>query len=172
MRLLLVDDEPANLAALAAFLESPEHDIVTAPNGFEALKAFEESAPDLVMLDLMMPGFDGISVLRRIRQHPKRAETPVILLTAHSDREHRLRGLEAGADDFLEKPIDGSLLLARTTTLLRLQESSKQLEAARDELAARNASLERAQREQQELNEFIVHDLKGPLTGIVANTEW
>jgi len=172
MRLLLVDDEPANLAALEAFLEPLGHEILTASSGLEALRIFEERAPDLIILDLMMPGFDGLSALRQIRTHARRRDTPVILLTAHSDREHRLRGLEAGADDFLEKPIDGSLLLARTRTLLRLQESRNELEASRDALAARNASLERAQREQQELTEFIVHDLKGPLTGIVANTEW
>lgn len=172
MRLLLVDDEPANLAVLEAFLEPLEHEIIVARGGLEGLEEFEQSAPDLVILDLMMPGFDGLSVLSRIRAHARHKDTPVILLTAHSDREHRLMGLEAGADDFLEKPIDGSLLLARVRTLLRLQESRKELEASRDELAERNSSLERAQREQQELTEFIVHDLKGPLTGIVANTEW
>jgi two-component system, sensor histidine kinase and response regulator len=172
MRLLLVDDEPLNLTALEAFLEPLGHEIVKAHNGREALLAFERKPPDLIMLDLMMPGFDGIQVLTRVRAHPTRGDTPVILLTAHSDREHRLRGLEAGADEFLEKPIDCSLLLARTKTLLRLKESRDELAASRDALAERNGQLERAQREQQELTEFIVHDLKSPLTGIVANTEW
>lgn len=172
MRLLIVDDEPGNLHALSAFLKPLEHEILTARSGLDALQIFEEKAPDLIYLDLMMPGMDGLSVLAKIREHEQRRDTPVILLTGHSDREHRLKGIEAGADDFLEKPIDTSLLLARTRTLLRLQESRKALEASHEELRARNASLERAQREQQELTEFIVHDLKGPLTGIIANSEW
>lgn len=172
MRLLLVDDEPLNLLALEAFLSPLGHEIITAPGGREAVAAFERLPPDLVMLDLMMPGFDGIAVLKHVRAHPKLCDTPVILLTAHSDREHRLRGLEAGADEFLEKPIDCSLLLARTKTLLRLKESRDDLAASRDALRERNAQLERAQREQQELTEFIIHDLKSPLTGVIANTEW
>jgi len=172
MRLLLVDDEPLNLLALEAFLEPLGHEITKASGGREALLAFDRVPPDLVMLDLMMPEFDGIDVLRSVRAHPTRGDTPVILLTAHTDREHRLKGIEAGADEFLEKPIDCSLLLARTRTLLHLKESRDALAQSRDELREQNAQLERAQREQQELTEFIVHDLKGPLTGIVANTEW
>ncbi|HET9959482.1 MAG TPA: response regulator [Polyangiaceae bacterium] len=163
--LLLVDDEALNLSALAACLEPLEASISTAEDGHTAVRRFEESEPDLVILDLAMPGLDGIEVLRRIRSHATRYDTPVILLTGHAEREHRLRGLEAGADDYLEKPLDARVLLARANTLLRLKQS-------RDLLLIRNAELERAQREQRELTEFIVHDLKGPLTGIVANTEW
>lgn len=172
MCLLLVDDEPMNLVALRACLEPLGHEVLTARNGHLAIRAFEEFAPDLIMLDLVMPGVGGLDVLKRIRSHPSRGDTPVILLTAHSEREHRLRGMEAGADDFLEKPLDAALLIARTKTLLRLKEGRDELQASRDALAERNTSLERSQREQQELTEFIVHDLKGPLTGIVANTEW
>lgn len=172
MRFLLVDDESTNLAALAAFLDPLGHEILTAASGYEALRIFEASPPDLVMLDVKMPGMSGIEVLTQIRAHGSRGDTPVILMTAYSDRSHRLQGVEAGADEFLDKPIDGALLLARTQTLLRLRQFRNELQASRDALAQRNASLERAQREQQELSEFIVHDLKGPLTGIIANTEW
>jgi signal transduction histidine kinase len=90
---------------------------------------------------------------------------PVVLVTALSEREDRLRGLEAGADDFLLKPVDAAILLARVRTLLRLKQTL-------DELAGRNALLERLQREQRELTSFIVHDLKNPLAVVHLNLAW
>jgi signal transduction histidine kinase len=96
----------------------------------------------------------------------------VILLSAHSDREHHLRGTRAGADDFLEKPVDSALLLARVRTLMELKMSRDVLQASRDELERRHAALQDAQREHRELTEFIVHDLKSPLSVVQSGLEW
>lgn len=170
--ILLVDDEPANLAALSACLAPLGYRICTAGNGLDALPLLDSEQLALAIVDLMMPNLDGLGLLERIRAHARANATPVILLTANAEREWRLRGLEAGADDYLEKPLDAAVLMARARTLLRLKESRDELQASRDALTRRNQELEESQREQRELMEFVIHDLKGPLTGIVANTEW
>lgn len=163
-RLLLVDDEPRNLALLEGHLAPLGYEIVHATGGREALHAFAKVRPSIVLLDLMMPGLDGIDVLTHIRAQPG-PYVPVILVTAHAEREHRLRGLEAGADEFLEKPIDAPILLTRVRTLLALKDS-------RDALAARNEALERLQRQQRELTAFVVHDLKNPLSVVWTTLDW
>src|SRR5690349_9545740 len=91
--LLLVDDEPRNLVALEALLQPFGHRLVRATSGAAAMEAFEREAPALVICDLVMPGCDGVEVLGRIRTHPHRNHTPVILVTAHIEREHRIRAL-------------------------------------------------------------------------------
>ncbi|MDB4929321.1 MAG: Pole remodelling regulatory diguanylate cyclase [Myxococcaceae bacterium] len=164
-RILLVDDHPRNLLALSALLEPLGHELIRATDGHAALASFEARRPDLVLLDLVMPGFSGLEVLARIRSSPGGADVPVVLVTAHSDRERRLEGLEAGADDFLEKPIDEAILLARVRTLLALKSS-------RDELELRLTALRQSQREQRELTEFIVHDLRNPLSVVCSGIEW
>ena len=165
-RLLLVDDEPRNLRVLEGFLGPLGHEIVKASDGEAALVEFAANRPDLVLLDLKMPGIDGIGVLERIRASSASTEhVPVILVTADTERQQRYRGLEAGADEFLEKPVDGAILIARVKALLRLKE-------AQDELNARNDALERSQREQRELVHFIVHDLKNPLSTLFASVDF
>jgi signal transduction histidine kinase len=171
-RLLLVDDDPRNLALLKARLAHLGHELLFAKDGYEAVALFESAHPDLVLLDLMMPGIGGLEVLQRIRESEHDRHVPVILVTAHSEREQRLRGLQAGADEFLEKPIDAPILLARVKTLLALKESRDALQATLDSLGARNVALERARREQRELTQFVVHDLKSPLTGVCTNLQW
>jgi signal transduction histidine kinase len=171
-RILLVDDDPRNLLVLEARLAMLGHELIKATTGDNAIALFEADPPDLMLLDLVMPGTDGLAVLAHIQPVAQQRHIPVVLVTAHSEREHRLRGLQAGADEFLEKPIDGPILLARVQTLLRLKESHDALQASRDSLANRNVMLERLQREQRELMQFIVHDLKTPLAVISANLEW
>jgi two-component system sensor histidine kinase/response regulator len=169
MRLLLVDDEPMNLDVLEGLLLPLGHAIERVDGGRAALASFDDSPPDLVLLDLMMPEMDGIDVLLHIRAMTGGADVPVVLVTAHADREHRLRGLEAGADDFLEKPVDGAMLLARVQTLLRLKAARDELKTSHAELVVRVRALQELQREQRELTEFIVHDLKTPLAIVCAN---
>lgn len=154
--LLLVDDEPRNLLALEALLGPLGHRLVRATSGTTALEAFERELPDLVICDLVMPGVDGVEVLQRVRAHASRAHTPVIVVTAYAEREDRIRAMRAGADEFLEKPVDEAILRARVATLLRLKRS-------RDELLAQHAALQQVRREQRELTEFVVHDVKTPL---------
>jgi two-component system sensor histidine kinase/response regulator len=170
--LLLVDDDPRNLVVLSALLDRFSLELVLADSGTAAIERFEMEAPDLVLCDLAMPGVDGMEVLAAIRAHPTRGDTPIILVTAYAERDHRIRALQAGADDFLEKPIDEPVLVARVRTLLKLKHSRDMLDTARSELAARNAALERVQKEQRELTDFILHDLKVPLTALQLSLDW
>jgi two-component system sensor histidine kinase/response regulator len=173
-RLLIVDDDPRNLDALVVVLKPLGCDFVRASSGDEALARLTESGPyDLVLLDLTMPGRDGIAVLKELRATPATADLPVVVVTAHNDRDSRLRVLEAGADDFLEKPLDGPVLWARVKNLLEMKHSRDAIAASRDELRAANDALKerhelvlRLQREQEEMAQFIVHDLKNPLGAI------
>ncbi|MFN2520272.1 MAG: adenylate/guanylate cyclase domain-containing protein [Candidatus Limnocylindria bacterium] len=117
--MLAVDDEPANLALLRKLLGHQGYDVVEASDGLSALAAIEREEPDVVCLDVMMPGMDGIEVCRRLRSQPARAGLPILLLTALDRPEDKARGLEAGANDFLSKPFDESELAARLRSLLR-----------------------------------------------------
>ncbi len=117
--ILAVDDEPANLALLGKLLEHQGYDVVEARDGPSALDAVADHEPDLVCLDVMMPRLDGIEVCRRLRAQPERVGLPILLLTALNRPEDKVRGLEAGANDFLSKPFDESELSARLRSLLR-----------------------------------------------------
>ena len=151
---LVVDDDQRNLDLLEATL-TPAYEVVRAGDGRAALARAQERRPDCVLLDLNMPGLDGMDVLLHLRQTPLLDQVPVIVVTAHDDREHRIRALEAGADDFLEKPIDTAVLLARVRTLVRLRH-------ARDEQV-------RLQRDQRDFMQFVIHDLKNPLAILALN---
>jgi two-component system sensor histidine kinase/response regulator len=171
-RLLLVDDNPRNLTLLELRLQSLGHELIFANSGEEAIALYDQHVPDLVLLDLMMPGIDGLGVLAHIRAHDSGSHVPVILVTAHSERSYRLMGLQAGADEFLEKPIDGPILLARVKTLLTLKESRDALQASLESIEQRNRQLEKLQREQRELIQFVVHDLKNQLFVVLSSLQW
>lgn len=119
--ILAVDDEPANLALLGKLLKHHGYDVVEASDGVLALAAVAEHDPDLVCLDVMMPRLDGIEVCQQIRSQPEHAGLPILLLTALNRTEDRIRGLEAGANDFLSKPFDEHELSARVSSLLRVK---------------------------------------------------
>jgi CheY-like chemotaxis protein len=117
---LIVDDEPLGQETLTALLNPLGCQLVFASNGGEALRQAAAALPDLILLDVMMPGIDGYEVCRRLRAHPLLAEVPVIMITALDDRDSRLRGIEAGADDFVSKPFDRVELRSRVRTITRL----------------------------------------------------
>jgi CheY-like chemotaxis protein len=117
---LIVDDTETGREILEALLYSPAYQLVFAVNGFEALEKAAAVTPDLILLDVMMPGMDGFEVCRRLRTDPRLAEIPIILVTALDDRNSRIRGIEAGADDFVTKPFDHAELRARVRTITRL----------------------------------------------------
>ncbi|MEI7770363.1 MAG: response regulator [Chloroflexales bacterium] len=118
--ILLVDDNPQILAILSDLLRPLDYRLFCAMNGSEALELAAENRPDLVLLDVMMPGMDGFSVCQALRADPQLAKVPVIMITALDDRASRLRGFEAGADDFIGKPFDYVELRTRVATILRL----------------------------------------------------
>lgn len=119
-KILIVDDDPHGIATLEAILHNQGYEILQADNGMNALKLAQEIMPDLLLLDVMMPGMNGFEVCKRLRATPRLAEVPIILLTALDDRASRLQGIECGADDFLTKPIDRQELRLRVKTILRL----------------------------------------------------
>jgi two-component system cell cycle response regulator len=120
-RILVVDDVPANVKLLDARLTAEYFDVLTATSGAEALSLCEGSQCDLVLLDVMMPEMDGFEVCRRLKANPKTHHIPVIIVTALDQPADRVRGLEAGADDFLTKPVSDVALIARVRSLVRLK---------------------------------------------------
>jgi two-component system cell cycle response regulator len=120
-RVLVVDDILPNVKVLEAKLAAEYYDVTTALSGKEALEAMAKAPPDIVLLDVMMPGMDGFEVCRKIRATPEISHVPVVMVTVLSDPEDRVRGLEAGADDFLTKPVNNTVLIARLRSLVRLK---------------------------------------------------
>ena len=141
-KILVVDDTPMNVKILADVLTFKGFSVVTAGGGTEGLAKVESERPDLVLLDVMMPDLDGYSVCRAIRANPATALLPVVLVTALDPSGERVKGIEAGADDFLSKPINQPELLARVKSLLRIKGYQDTIEKQRSELAALNAGLE------------------------------
>lgn len=138
-RVLVVDDVPHNVKLLEVRLTREYYDVITAENGFDALELARSRDPDIILLDVMMPGMDGFEVCRRIKESPDTSHIRVIMVTSLSDRTDRLRGLEAGADDFLTKPVNDIILFARIESLVRLKRAMDEWrlrEASRESLAA------------------------------------
>ena len=120
-RILVVDDIEANVRLLEAKLTAEYYDVLTAHDGPTALAIAASEKPDIVLLDVMMPGMDGFQVCRRLKDDPETRHVPVVLVTALDGRADRIAGLEAGADEFLTKPIDDVMLFARVRSLTRLK---------------------------------------------------
>lgn len=131
-RVLVVDDLPTNVKLLEAKLTSEYFNVLTANSGPEALRIIEIARPDIVLLDVMMPDMDGFEVCRQIKAEPKTAHIPVVMVTALSDVSDRVRGLEAGADDFLTKPVTDLALFARIRSLVRLKMAMDELRLRED----------------------------------------
>lgn len=148
---LAVDDQEVNIRLLDAVLTPRGYRVLSASSGEEALAALKGSRPDLVLLDIRMPGMDGYEVCRRIRADPDTAFLPVVMITA-SGAEEKLRAIEAGADDFVSKPFDQGELLARVRSLVRIQRYQETIRRQKNELAAWNVELE--QRVQSQLDEL------------------
>lgn len=126
-RILIVDDEPLNVKLLAAMLPADQYETIKAYDGREALKKIVNETPDLILLDVMMPGLDGYEVTRTVKNDSDTRDIPVILVTALDGTDNKIKGLEAGADEFLNKPVSKTELIARVNSLLRLKQYQDQL---------------------------------------------
>ncbi|MBF2076786.1 MAG: hybrid sensor histidine kinase/response regulator [Synechococcales cyanobacterium C42_A2020_086] len=148
-RILAVDDSPDNLFLVQTILEDKGYQVSLAEDGMTALAMIEKSPPDLLLLDVMMPGMDGYEVTRRVRQNADRwGFIPILLITAHQ-QSSVVEGLDAGADDFIRKPVDVDELLARVRSLLRLKHSIDE----REQMA----------RQREDFVSRLTHDLRTPL---------
>lgn len=127
-QILVVDDDPAIIDLLTRFLTRDGYSVVIARNGREALEKVAHTPPDLILLDVTMPEMDGFTACRRLKEDERTALIPITMLTGLDEREHRRRGIEAGADDFLTKPFEQTILRARISSQLRLKRLTDQLE--------------------------------------------
>jgi DNA-binding response OmpR family regulator len=144
MKVLVVDDEPMVRDVLARYLEADGFEVAVAADGLEALVAATSHDPDLVLLDLMLPGLDGLEVMRRLRE---RADTPVVLLTAKGEEVDRIVGLELGADDYVTKPFSPREVVARVRAVLRRGERPRDAASGPDVLVFGDLTVDRARRE-------------------------
>ena len=127
---LIVDDMPGSARLIESLLAPDGHTIRTAGDGGEALQLVRDAPPDLVLMDVMMPLVDGFEACRAIKQNPDTRLIPVVLVTSLDDTDSRVRGIEAGADDFVSKPFNGVELRARVRSLLRIKQYTDELDSA------------------------------------------
>ena len=127
-RILVVDDDPMNVKLMVAILDREGYESLTAHDGAEALDQVRRHQPDLILLDVMMPGIDGYQVTRELKQDPATEAIPIIMITALNGAEDKVCGLECGADEFLSKPVNSAELLARVKSMLRLKQYQEQLQ--------------------------------------------
>lgn len=170
--ILVADDSPQNRLVAEGQLTPCGYRVITAADGTTAIELFKRERPDLVLLDVLMPGLDGFETCKRIRELPHGQDVPIVFITALGDMETQRVALDSGADDFLGKPVQRTELLMRVRSLLRVgrlqAEQRKNAELLRDQ---RDALL-RAKRQNEELAELIVHDLRNPLASILANLQF
>ncbi len=163
-RVLIVDDQLMNRELLRGILEPLGHEIEVAGDGDTAIKLTTDWKPDVVLLDVMMPGTDGYEVCRQLKQDPLTEHLPVIMVTALAGRDDRLKGIRAGANDFLTKPLDIADATLRVQNAIRLKWMF-------DELANRAEKIRSLEELRENLTNMMVHDLRSPLMGILGNLE-
>ena len=169
-RVLIVDDTPTNIEVLYKILHG-EYDVFFAKNGPDGLKVVQRELPDLILLDVMMPGMDGYQVCTLLKANPLTASIPVIFITAMASEEDQTKGLDCGAIDYLTKPISPPIVRARVRNHLELKRSRDALEALGRELTGKNLELKRLAREdgltglanRRHFNEMLDAELKRAL---------
>jgi two-component system sensor histidine kinase/response regulator len=168
-RVLIVDDDPRNVRLLEGIFRSAGYSVDKAHSGAEALELVGMAPPDLILLDVMMPGMSGHEICVRLKADEATRSIPVVLVTALSAVEDKVEGLDLGADDFVSKPVNRIELLAKSRSLLRIKSLHDQVAGAKRQLEAQNEQLLKVERMKETLVQMIVHDLKNPLTAIMGN---
>ncbi len=166
--LLIVDDIPANVSFLLDFLTHAGFKVLVAKEGKAALKKAEYAHPDLILLDVMMPGMDGFKVCQVLKSQDSTQDIPIIFMTALSETVDKVKGFSLGAVDYITKPIQHEEVLSRITTHLKLRQLQQQLEA---ELQFKKEYAVELEKRNTELNAFartVAHDLKNPLNGLLG----
>ncbi|MGD9175550.1 MAG: response regulator [Desulfobacterales bacterium] len=169
--ILIVDDEEVNVRLIKGILAVENYNLISALSGSEALSMLAPNRPDLILLDVMMPEMDGFETCRKIKQNKNTKIIPVLMVTALSEKEHRLKALDCGADDFLSKPVDKMELKIRVKSLLRIKEYHDELIERYEEIEKKNVQLQELEEFKDGLLHMIVHDLKNPLFAISGNIE-
>jgi signal transduction histidine kinase len=175
---LIVDDESSARDTLEALLFREGYDLAFAASGSEALARLDELKPDVILLDVIMPGMDGIEVCQRLKTDERWRHIPIILVTVLDSKEDLARGLDAGADDFLSKPVSDLELRARVRSMLRIKKQYDKLigaiterKRAEEQLQHYAVELEQANEEVKQFAYIVSHDLRGPLTNLKGFTE-
>ena len=163
-RILVVDDDALTRRSLRAMLERAYYQVETVDGGIEALGMLGSYKPDLVLLDIQMPGMDGLEVCRQIRELPNGDLLPIIFLTGDERPDIHSLAFQVKGDDFLRKPVPSAELVVRIRSLMRLKRLQAEIQAERDTLLDR-------QKQREQIFEFIVHDLKNPLSAIQAGLQ-
>ncbi|RMG67773.1 MAG: response regulator [Nitrospirae bacterium] len=162
-KILIVDDEKTNLKLLSAILAPEGYEIYLAENGFEALEIVKKENPDLILLDIMMPEMDGFEVCRRIKADKTTKTIPVVMVTALTDKKDKVKAADAGADEFISKPVDRTELQIRVRSLLRIRQYQEELMESYRELERQNERLRNLEHMKEELTHMVIHDIKNSL---------
>jgi two-component system sensor histidine kinase/response regulator len=169
--LLVVDDDPANREVLCRRLKRQGHDVQTASSGLDALRILGEADFDLVLLDIMMPEMDGYEVLGRIKSDRRLENIPVIMISALNEMQSVVRCIEAGAEDYLTKPFNPTLLKARIGACLEKKRGRDRESALFEQLQSNYERLQELERQRDDMRNMIVHDLRTPLTALLVGIE-
>ena len=156
-RVLMVDDEPRNIRTLEGMLYAEPYELIGALTGEEALEAIYQHPPDLILLDVMLPRMNGFEVCQQIKSNPNYRMIPVVMVTALNDVGDRIKAMQAGADDFLSKPVDATELILRVRSLLRVRQLFTEVE--------------RVTAERLRFMAGVAHDIRSPLASLVLNLE-
>ncbi len=163
-RILIVDDEESTVGAMSDILQRAGYKVSAAFNGKDAMEAANKNKPDLILLDIVLPDIDGFKICKKLKADELSKSIPILMITGLDSMEDRLKGLSAGADDFLNKPIEQTELLLRIKSFLEIKSYQDRLENSLTELSAN-------QKTKEDLMHMIIHDLNNPLFGITLHLE-
>jgi signal transduction histidine kinase len=169
--LLVIDDDAANREVLCRRLERQGHDVQTVSSGLDAMRILGETAFDLVLLDIMMPEMDGYEVLGRIKSDTALQHIPVIMISALNELQSVVRCVEAGAEDYLTKPFNATLLKARIGACLEKKRGRDRESALFEQLQSNYKRLQELEQQRDDMRNMIVHDLRTPLTALMIGVE-